>query len=38
MQEHDSERMHLLLQVATLYYEQGLTQEEIAERIITGEF
>ena len=33
MQEHDSERMHLLLQVATLYYEQGLTQEEIARRV-----
>lgn len=33
MLEHDSERMRLLLQVASLYYEQGLTQEEIARRV-----
>jgi len=33
MLEHDTERAHLLLQVASLYYEQGLTQEEIARRV-----
>jgi deoxyribonucleoside regulator len=33
MHEHDTERVYLLLQVAGLYYEQGLTQEEIARRV-----
>lgn len=33
MREHDTEREYLLLQVASLYYEQGLTQEEVARRV-----
>ena len=33
MQEINNKRTNLLIQVARLYYEQGLTQEEVAQRI-----
>ncbi len=33
MQELDDKRANLLIQVARLYYEQGLTQEEVSQRV-----